>query len=291
MNLLYIVIPFFFYSLAVKLISDRTKEKKGLYSKMLFASLLLSSAVSFLFNHNLVLEHALFVSCSTLFFCQNYISNKKINTIIEVLVWAIITGTLYLTGIPFKHIVTIITILIFVYFSLIKTNGDIPFISSQIIPVGIIGIYLSESNYFYTIIFMTLFGTIRFFVEQPKIKESKFLIKIFMLIILILTMSFNQQNFGININIITFGFSFIILDYLNRIILRKDKPLIQRMYLTNLFKSVVLLKAICLNVIAIVLFSLVKFDFVNFYVALSLLTLIILFISLKQWYSENEHIL
>ncbi|MCP4356055.1 MAG: hypothetical protein GY793_10620 [Proteobacteria bacterium] len=286
MNILHIVVPFFFYSFTTKFVSDKFKEKCN-YNVVLYLSLLLSACVSYFASKGLVFEHVFFACCLTLFFLQSLTKNKYIKFCLEASVLIIITGVLYYLSIDCIQTLLIMIMLIIIFLPLGKSK-DVPYTLSQIIPVGLLGMYLTDSNILYVISFMTLLGTIRFFIEQPKIKDTRFLTQSFMLILLILIISFNKVEFNGNLSLIIASFSFVAIDLTNRLVLRKNNPLIQRMHLTQLLTVVNLFKAILFNIIAVIIFALAKYGLISYYISLAAVIIIAIISSLKLWYSEHE---
>lgn len=288
MEFLYIAVPFFFFSFSTKLITD-SYPNTFKYDKILLISLLLSAGISYIINPEKLLSLLVFSVTLYLFYITKCFKKTWAKYLINILSFAIIIGFMFYLGFSYEKITVITAILGFVYFMLNKNKADIAFSASQIIPVGIAGLYLTVTNPAYSILFMTLFGTIRFFIENKVQKQSELMSKAFMLTTFVLLINIPNENFLVDVSLILAGMSFLIIDFISLFVFRNKKSLIQRIYNLSLFNLVGIFKALILNLAGLSFFGLVRANFLNIYIALTIVVLMAAFLYLQTWYKENEY--
>lgn len=288
MNLLYIIIPFFFYSFFTKLITDNYSKKFN-YDKLLSICLALSCVICYFVDCFSTLILTTFATGLIISYLQNSTEKKWLEYSFEVIFWIIVVYFLFLLEFSPEKITISITFLSFIYFMLGKYKNDIPFSVSQILPLGFAGLYLHGESPVFPILFMTLFGTIRFFIEKKTEKESKLISQSFTLILLTLIATFDNINFKNNIFILFAGSTFLIMDYISIYVLKNKNNLIKRLDNLSLMRASAIIKSALFNIIAISIIALSVNDYLSIYIALGLIISLALSLYIKIWYNENEY--
>lgn len=293
MNVLVIAIPFFISSFLSKFFSDKIKSeelKSKSYNKLLLVSLLIAIICSNLISKELVLEKTSFALSLVFFYFSNYATKKSFKYLFSIIGYFLFIPILYFNvGIINTMFILLITFALLFY---LKNHiQDLAYICSIMLPLGFVGLYLASNQILFPIIFMTFFGSIRYFIENKKAEINIFILQAFCLILMLLigTIPF-KESFSSNFVLLS-GFSFIILDLINKYILKNDNYLITRLYQQDEFKVVSILRIVSLNVISMALFTFVKLNYLNIYIALISIILIALIFYIFIWYKENEYLL
>jgi len=285
---LLIALPFLLSSFLIGILFKKDHTKKR-YNRFIYLALLIACFAGSILTQTISIEQSSFIGALSLFYASSLFEHKYLKKTLEVLGFAIAFAGSYLTGISLEYLAITALLTIVIYMTSNQYKSDLVFLALQLIPVGIVGLYLANTNAIYALTLMTFLGSIRYFIEAKSNTTNPFFINAFLLILINLMVSLSGLEFINNIIIIIAGFSFIIFSRVVQTLTRNKQTILQRIYNFNMLKIVPVLKLFIFNLYAIAIAFVYKLGFINIIVTLCLILVVLLALLFKLWYDENEH--
>lgn len=284
--MLYIVIPFFAVSIIARIYAKHNNSLSA-YNSFAYVLFLLANIAYSSINKTVDLLQITTLAALTNFYLGSICKKTNLKIFYNLSAFAILSLT-FIYSYSIEICILIFASLIILFTILQKISNNLLFLCSQVIPIGIIGLFITDNSSLYALLFMTFFGSIRYFIESKNIQANDFLIQLFLTISIIIL----DKNLATNISnlyIYFAGFTIILLDLISRYILRNDKTLFERQRLQEELDIIAVFKLVAVNIIAVILIAISHLLAINYIYACVIILLMVLFIYSKLWYDENEY--
>lgn len=288
--LIAIALPFILISLIIGFVAKKCPTEHY-FNRFVLIALTTGVIIESLLTKEVNAMQSSFIIALILCYIGNLVSNKYISYLFTAIASSVILLTMYIDGFSINYIAIISLFIGLSYYSLRTYKNEVTFTLMQIIPLSIAFIYLQTEVVAFVIAVMVFLGSIRFFIESNISRMPKFFIQAFMLIISMFIISTQAVQFIPNMIILLAGFAFMLTSISIDKLFKNKHTILQRlMYLDDLH-LILYLKVFLFNAISISLAFLVKFGFINTYILIGYIAIVLLYCFAKMWYKENEHLL
>jgi hypothetical protein len=286
--LLFIAFPFILISFIMGKWAKKNPEERNL-NRFILLALAIACLSESIATKQVSIVQSSFILALSIINITNFIKNKYFINLLKATSLCIMLAVGYLNGLNLIFVGCAAMFTILSYYALNNLKSNIVISLFQIVPVGIAGIYLANDFIIYLTTFMTLFGCVRYFIENKQIKLPKFFINCYLLIMLLLMNNFTNDDFNNNFIILLAGSAFMILAYLIQEITKNKQTIMQRLICQNELSIVLYLKIFAFNIITVAIAFVIKLGFINLYYLPIFIITVLGFGFIKLWYLENEY--